>query len=378
MGFGFVHSADWQIGKPIRVIGDERIVGRLEGARLAIVDRLAAVAREQRVRHVLVAGDIYDSNRPTPKILRQPLERMKRHQDIVWVLLPGNHDPVEGGGVWERVLNENIPENIKVLLKPELVELTEGVFVLPSPFGCVGGDVDPTSWMDDVRTPDTVFRIGLAHGSVKGFGSDSDPDHMIDPKRAQKAKLDYLALGDWHGTVKINVRTWYSGTPEPDRFADNEAGCALVVRLEAPGAMPEVQKIATGQYVWAKVDLAFESEADIAQVDRAVAELSDDPARVLLRLKVSGDVTPRDLKIIEDWQERVVSQLQYLSVDDRDLFVGGEADESPEICKSSALQDVFGRLQTLATSGDEPHAVLAKDALRRLVRYAAAGGRGDA
>ena len=36
--------------------------------------------------------------------------------------------------------------------------------------------------------------------------------------RAGHAAQDYLALGDWHGTRRIDARTWYSGTPEHDRF----------------------------------------------------------------------------------------------------------------------------------------------------------------
>ena len=54
--------------------------------------------------------------------------------------------------------------------------------------------------------------------------------------RAAAARLDYLALGDWHGTLEIAPRTWYAGTPEPDRFRANDAGNVLLVELDEPGA----------------------------------------------------------------------------------------------------------------------------------------------
>ncbi len=40
-----------------------------------------------------------------------------------------------------------------------------------------------------------------------------------------------MALGDWHGRKQIGPRTWYSGTPEPDAFQDNDPGHALIVAL---------------------------------------------------------------------------------------------------------------------------------------------------
>ncbi len=376
MGFGFVHTADWQIGKPIRMFED-KLAGLLEEARLAIVDCLAKVARDHDVRHVLVAGDMYDSNRPSQKILRQPLERMKRYKDIQWVLLPGNHDPVEEAGVWGRVLNEGLPDNIKVLLKPEVCELAPGVCVLPSPFGHSGAASDPTSWMAGAETPEGALRIGLAHGSVIGFGSDSAHESLIDPQRAVSANLDYLALGDWHGAKKINARTWYSGTPEPDRFADNDPGHALVVNISAHGVAPEVQQVATAQYVWAKLDVELGASSDTSRVDRAIKELTDDPRRILLRLKVFGDVSASDLHAIDDWRARLEPKLQYLKVDDSSLRVQGDVDDISEIRQSQELGDVFRELQEIAARDEDAHAAVAREALRHLMRYASAAVRGD-
>ena len=37
-----------------------------------------------------------------------------------------------------------------------------------------------------------------------------------------ESKLNYLALGDWHGHTKINENTYYSGTPEYDNFVHSD------------------------------------------------------------------------------------------------------------------------------------------------------------
>ena len=91
-------------------------------------------------------------------------------------------------------------------------------------------------WMDGVPSPAGALRIGLAHGSVQGFGSAGEANVPIDPARVKSAGLSYLALGDWHGTTRISDRAWYSGTPEPDGFRDNDPGNALIVRVDDAAA----------------------------------------------------------------------------------------------------------------------------------------------
>ena len=74
------------------------------------------------------------------------------------------------------------------------------------------------------NSPQTLTRIGLAHGSVEGFTGDSarPVDHI-----AAEKHLSYFALGDWHGAKQVGERSWYSGTPEPDRFKGNDPGHVL-------------------------------------------------------------------------------------------------------------------------------------------------------
>ncbi len=67
--------------------------------------------------------------------------------------------------------------------------------------------------------------IGLGHGSVQGILAEGiDSANPLAPDRAASARLDYLALGDRHAFKRIDARTWYAGTPEPDRFKANDAG----------------------------------------------------------------------------------------------------------------------------------------------------------
>ena len=58
----FLHTADWQIGKPFGSFAEERVPS-FEAQRLRTVERIARLAREREVDAVLVAGDAFDSQR---------------------------------------------------------------------------------------------------------------------------------------------------------------------------------------------------------------------------------------------------------------------------------------------------------------------------
>jgi hypothetical protein len=137
--------------------------------------------------------------------------------------------------------------NVTLCLKPEpLLHGRLALAILPAPLTQRITHADLTEWFAGAETPAGLPRIGLAHGSVQGILADGiDSANPIAAGRAAQARLDYLALGDWHGTRQVDERCWYAGTPETDRFRANDSGQALLVRAwPAPGALPAVTPVA--------------------------------------------------------------------------------------------------------------------------------------
>ena len=155
---------------------------------------------------------------------------MGRDRGIQWVILPGNHDSLAADELWQNLAQEALPEVVTLALTPEPIELADGVTLLPAPCPARRAGRDLTAWMNAAETPDRHIRIGLAHGGVQSFAEDGSADTLA-PDRAVRAKLDYLALGDWHGQMQVEPRTWYSGTPETDRFKHEGRASALVVTI---------------------------------------------------------------------------------------------------------------------------------------------------
>ncbi len=207
-----LHSADWQLG---------RASGRFEpDVRAAIseasFDAIGQAARTHDADHVLVAGDVFNTEGPGDRTIVQTLFRMECYSRRWWPL-PGNHDYVHKGGLWDRVKPRRTA-NVIVLTKPDPQETEDGVWLLPAPLTHRHNLDDPTAGFDTTSTPEARLRTGLAHGSISDFGSPGEANNRIPPDRAERSDLNYLALGDWHGVLEVDRRTWCAGTSKTDRF----------------------------------------------------------------------------------------------------------------------------------------------------------------
>lgn len=276
----FLHTADWQIGRQYPAFEPDNAVP-MAAARLEAVHRLAQLAAAEGAQAVLVAGDVFDAQTVSDKTVRQLFQAMAGWAGP-WVLLPGNHDAALAESVWSRAQRLGVvPPNVHLALKPEVLLLPEaGLALLPAPLTQRHTHNDLTIWFDTADTPPGLLRVGLAHGSITGIlAEDIDSANPIAPDRATRARLDYLALGDWHGARQIDARTWYSGTPEPDRFRNNEAGLALRVQIDGPGAAPVVTPIRVGQLRWQQWEAGLHQAGDVALLVERLQAMS--PADVL-------------------------------------------------------------------------------------------------
>ena len=111
-----LHSADLHLGKPFGRFPEE-VRARLRLAREGILPRLAAVARAGGAGHVLLAGDTFDAETPSPRVIRQALNAIRAAADITFVLLPGNHDSLAASELWA-VLARDCPANLRLALTP--------------------------------------------------------------------------------------------------------------------------------------------------------------------------------------------------------------------------------------------------------------------
>lgn len=300
---------------------------------------------------ILLAGDTWESQTPSDRVLRQSLDRFAEHGDLKWFLLPGNHDPVGAGGLWNRVAAQGVA-NIEILVEEGPRKIASGVWLLAAPCSDRPETRDPTTWMSQAGTPDGAHRIGVAHGPVLSFG-EHPTGTVISANRASDAGLDYLALGDWHGWTQFGDRTLYPGTPEPDRFRE-ESGFAALVNIPDGQNAPEITRCPTAQFHWLKrtVDAAAEPDATIA-LDRLMPE-GVSRRDVILSLSLSGTLRPEAraawMRTVDDFG----LSLQSLEVDQSQLTSLVTTDDLDLIDRQGALRAAADDLLAASIGEDRP------------------------
>ena len=321
----FLHTADWQLGKPFAGIKDPLKRALVQQERLAVLDRIAEAAREAGAQFILVAGDLFDSPSATKATVAVACAALGR-MAVPVLAIPGNHDHGGPGSLGEQDFFKRecaaLAPNFRLLPTPEPVELEHAV-IFPCPLLRRAESTDPTAWL---RDPDIISssasgkpRIILAHGSVQGFGGDSDDEespvgsNRIDLTRLPSGAFDYIALGDWHGTKMIQPNAWYSGTPEPDRFPKGEANePGHILRVTATrGGSPEVERIATARLRWQQIAWEFTEDSAVAALQQEVtAWLGQRAGQDLLRLELRGALGIAAgaalAEALESWEARLL------------------------------------------------------------------------
>jgi DNA repair exonuclease SbcCD nuclease subunit len=356
-----LHTADWQIGMRAAHAGAR--AADVREARLGAAEEVVALAGRLRADALLLAGDTFEDSDVEPKLVRRVAELLARAACPVFIL-PGNHDPLGPGSIWSHAAWRDVAAKVRVFSTATPVELGDAVF-LPAPIFSRASSEDPTLAIP--RVDGAKIRIGVAHGSLRGQGFEPAADDFpIAPNAAERAGVDYLALGHWHSTLILPsenaARLAYPGTHETTKFGERMSGRALEVELEA-GKPGRVTVHATGRLAW--IDRAVELTDD-ESVTRLRAELDalERPERTLVRLRLSGLLGREGFAALAELAE--AAETRFLSARIESEAVAPRPDSAAGWL--AALPDGVARRvgeKLLAGAADSP---VAREALAKLVQ----------
>ncbi len=356
----FLHTADWQIGRQFHTFEAEAAQA-LADARIGAVQRMARLATDHTVDAVLVAGDVFDAQTVSERTIRRLFNATQGFAGP-WIVIPGNHDAALQESVWTHALRLGaVPTNVRLSLQAEAIEFPQaGFVVLTAPLTQRHSHHDLTEWFDRAPSAPGLARIGVAHGSVQGILAPGiESGNPIAPDRAASAQLDYLALGDWHGCKQIDARTWYSGTPEADRWRNNESGLCLLVEVVAGGdAPPAVTPLPVGRFRWLQSDHTIEVASD---VERLVEHLGTLVEGDVVQLTVQGRCDLNDLARLQQEIARADAVAHVLRVELRALRLLPTDDDIAALHADGYLarviQDLRERQQHAAEAEVATHAI---------------------
>ena len=189
----FLHTADWQVGMKASHVGEAGT--RVRDERVAAARRVVEAARAAGADFILAAGDTFEDNGVDRVLVQKVADILVGFGGPVY-LIPGNHDPLVPGAVWDHPAWK-ASANVHVLREERPVEIPGGT-LYPCPVRAKHSGKDPTAWIPVEE--DRGIRIGLAHGTVEGVHQE-EPDYPIARDAATRHGLDYLALGHWHSTA---------------------------------------------------------------------------------------------------------------------------------------------------------------------------------
>jgi DNA repair exonuclease SbcCD nuclease subunit len=291
--FKFIHTADIHLDSPLRGLEqyEGAPVAEIRGSTRRALQNLVALAIEERVAFVLIAGDLYDGDWPdygTGLFLKYQMEQLRDAAIRVFVI-QGNHD---AANLMTKSLT--LPDNVRMLStkSPESVGLDDlGVVIHGQGFA--------TRAVKDniVRAyPNAVpgaFNIGMLHTCATGRdGHESYAPCSLDDLRSRE--YDYWALGHVHQYERLHgdPPILFSGNIQGRHARETGAkGCVLVTVNDRGRAQHEQRPLDVLRWERCRVDCTGASVEDV--LERAAQRLrsgleSCDDRLMAARLEIVG------------------------------------------------------------------------------------------
>lgn len=214
-----VHSSDLHVddGYTARAWGGDG------NAPLAAVLR---TARDIAADIVLLTGDIFEHNRLKTPILDRT-RSVLADAGLPVVMLPGNHDPLMPGSVWDRGALGEI-ENVHVL-GHDSHTATFPTLALDI-WGRAHTDYDDVNPLEGSPERSARWHVVAGHGHFaeeRPAAGKPGPSWLFTTEEIEATGADYVALGHWNRQIRVgtgDIPAWYSGSPD-------YAGTVNVVRL---------------------------------------------------------------------------------------------------------------------------------------------------
>lgn len=193
-----------------------------------LLDRVQAQAPDL----VLLAGDLFDSNRASRDTILWTMEQLAGLPFPV-VMIPGNHDALEPDAIFFRHDFGRIG-NVRLLTaaEGEGVDLPElgvaawgkGMVEHTPEYSPLGGLPEPVA---------ERWNLALGHGIYVGKDGFSYRSSPVEARQIEASRYDYIALGHHHALLDVSAKgtaAAYSGSPVP--ISKSSQGTFLIVTLE--------------------------------------------------------------------------------------------------------------------------------------------------
>lgn len=278
-----LHTADIHLDGSFAFLGEQGATHRRHIQ--AAFDRIVETAARSDFDLLVIAGDLFDSPRPSQRTVTH-VKSALGDLSIPVCILPGNHDPYTPRSVYAR---ETFPDNVHILKEtPTYLDFPQLDLVIA---GSPGTEQTHRSALHGIRRLGSDPRVdqvahkqvadarrwfvALAHGNLQIPGYVESEARPLTKEEIAQTQADYVALGDWHGLMDCtsgDVRAHYCGAPEPTNRRQQNTGSVLAVELSDAGTKITPETVGKLRVQSETVDVGGLTEDDLLARLRALAD----------------------------------------------------------------------------------------------------------
>lgn len=299
-----IHTSDIHIDSPLTTRLPSDKVRERRRELISNFGRLVDEARLISADAVIIAGDLFDSDKISKKALDTALDVIEHAENITFFYLTGNHegDALEASG-------RALPKNL-VTFGKDWTYFTKGDVTI------VGRSEIRDGMFNTLSLPENTKNIVVLHGEVRDRTAAPE---SIGIKDARGRGIDYMALGHYHSysRTEIDERGYavYSGTPEGRGFDETGDKGYVIIDTDQRRVESGFRKFAKRRLHIVDVDVSgILRTSDIS--DRAFMAVRDIPSSDMVRLQLVGAYSPELWKDTEALEREFSDRFYYFEVKD--------------------------------------------------------------
>lgn len=308
----FIHLADAHLDSPFRGLSflPSKAFKDIYQASDKSFKRIVDLALKEQVDLVLIAGDTFDSNHPSPRSQLFFAEQIKRLNDaeIQVVMIFGNHDHMR-------------QEDLLVTPSPFFKLLGNGEQVETVTLKAKSGfnyDVTGFSYLNNHILEDKLpefpaksanYAFGIMHAQEKTAEKSQNVYAPFDLQELKDLNYDYFALGHIHlrQNLSMNPLINYPGNIQGRHINELGAKGCLLGEIDENTKQTQTEFYETSPIIWQANEITFTKIVDKSELRKKLTDLGsiEQTTYFSLRLKGSQYLTDEEIELVSDsdfWQ----------------------------------------------------------------------------
>ncbi len=332
-----LHCADIHIGAAETFLGTRANKRRFET--LFTFEKIIKLAIENDVRLLLIAGDLFDSNKIEDIFVERVFSAIENAKEIEFVFAAGNHDPLDSASPF---VTRALPDNLHVL-KTEDDCITFDAFstrVYGRSFG--EAYMRGQSYFPLVPPKDDYVNIMCIHGELRSdLGSDYN---SITPGFIKSCGMDYIALGHVHKRTEVSLvgKTYcaYCGCPEGQGFDELDKKGVYIGEVSKGNCAFNFVPVSNRLHICENIDVSSvtqSSEIAVLIINTLMQKYGEDYGQNLYKIILTGQLDESIEISVDELCGRVANDVFFVKIKDKtEIKVNLE-----ELSNEATLKGVF-------------------------------------